>query len=204
MPGAFPSEALSSSEHGGSDLEYDYDDDDYLDSYDPGVEDSYFASEPEATGLTPETLIMRENEEDGQSASSYDDMYPVDDFPFDEDLHYEDPTMPTPPTSSQFSSSQAEPMPELSQVSPSMPTSPEASPSQSSAIEVSSSEGSSTGADPSVMLLPSPSAEIELSAEQHHVLRRVLAGESVFFTGSAGQCFCLTMSSPADNGRCYY
>ncbi|KAG9096158.1 hypothetical protein FRC06_008977 [Ceratobasidium sp. 370] len=196
MPGAFPEEVdVTLSELDDSDFEYDDDDnDEYLNSYDQSLEDSYFFSEPDIPPTRSRTASSGEDE-DIQSTSSYGDDYPLDDLPPEEEyIAYRDIPTPTPPSSSQTDPSQPERGPTLPLASSPKPSAAQHDTSESSVIDISSSGSSTLGIGASELSLSDtqneppnpPPQKIELSGEQKDVLRRVLAGESLFFTGSAG------------------
>lgn len=157
VPGAFPSEPPLSPGLT-SDLEYDYDDETDLDLYesDESLDDQHGRRTSERRPSSSET---EEVGDDVESDSSLDDMYSAEDFPLEDEVSYLDSPTPTPPSSSPSGAHQltSEATP------PNVDTNPELA----------------------ALALPSPPG-IQLSEEQQHVLRRVLAGESVFFTGSAG------------------
>ncbi|KAF8597080.1 hypothetical protein BDV93DRAFT_38838 [Ceratobasidium sp. AG-I] len=157
VPGAFPTEQPASP--GLSlDLEYEYDDDTDLDLYDSD-ESTYGQLGRETLESGPSTSRTEHFEEAAESDSSLEDMYSAEDFPSGDEFAYADPPTPTSPSSSQL---------ELPR-----PTTPSTPPTPPSAIDAI--------LEPAVRPL-----DIQLSPEQQAVLNKVLAGDSVFFTGSAG------------------
>ncbi|KAG9093045.1 hypothetical protein FS749_015188, partial [Ceratobasidium sp. UAMH 11750] len=192
IPGAFPKELdASPSKLADSDLEYDDSDDEFLNSYDQSLEDSYFLSESDIP--PPRARTVNPRDEDNQSTSSCSDDLPRCDSLL-ADLTRKDASTPTPPSSSQFDSSQPVREPTLPFASPSKPDIPEYDSSQPSVADLSFTGSPNVGtAAPETSWDntshespdPPPVEKIELSNEQNDVLRRVLAGESLFFTGSA-------------------
>lgn len=167
VPGAFPTER-SASPGLNSDLEYDYDGDTDLDLYESDESSNHGVKREERDDIL-DTSVTERGEEDDVSDSSLDDMYSAEDFSSEDNL-YDGPLPSTPPSSSQPTlgspkSNLAEPD---SIVDPA-PLPPAHRPNRCPVIPP---------------IIPPP--DIQLSEEQQHVLNQVIAGESVFFTGSAG------------------
>lgn len=196
VPGSFPEEPTSAERHG-ADLESDYGYDDFaLD--DPSIaawDDFYTTSVPGPSRSNADHNTNTEKDGTG-STSSYEEDYPLKDLPRGDELCYYD--MPTPPPSSPIrsqtlSSSPLLPSPHSRTIWGASSHRDWLEPSSSATACWSSSLTSLSTAPPAEPLTPPPrgsesyaNTKIALSPEQQGVLQKVMAGESIFFTGSAG------------------
>ncbi|QRV74530.1 DNA helicase [Ceratobasidium sp. AG-Ba] len=178
IPGAFPQECRAAALD--EDFVSDFGPEDRWDSlHEACVTDTSCTLSDQSITNNPSNGHALKDKLDNESTSSYESDYPIESLPLEELAFYDD--LPEAPSSSPIRSQESPyRSPALKQAGNSLETPGE--------FRVSASGSTSN----SVLNLEIPKVEkIQLSTEQKEILRRVLDGESLFFTGSAGRLWNL-------------